>query len=56
MLIQVSSPDRGICAGLVVIDGEVVQAAPVLRFTLGWPYARLMRYLRHRGLQTAILG
>lgn len=38
------------CAGLVVIDGRIVRAAPILRWTLGktprqvWPYFRRKRW------------
>jgi hypothetical protein len=47
MLVQVSGPT--FCAGLVLEDNRVVEAAPILRFTLGWHRHKLVTYFRRRG-------
>lgn len=47
MLAQVTT--NRFCAGLVIRDGVVVEAAPILRHTIGWRTYRLLSYYRGLG-------
>jgi len=40
---------NGFTAGIEVDDGKVVRAAPILRWTVGRPFPRLVRHLEGRG-------
>lgn len=46
MLLQVKGP--GFAAGIVVEDGIVVDAAPILGYTKGWLYDRVIAYISNR--------
>ena len=35
-------------AGLVLIQGIVTDAAPIIRYMLGWQEARMKRYVAHK--------
>jgi hypothetical protein len=37
------------CAGVVIINNIVVEAAPILRWTIGWHRYRLLTYFRQQG-------
>jgi hypothetical protein len=63
-LAQVTWDRSGICAGLVLgrpdarneeVDEMVIEAAPVLRFTLGWPLWHLKSYFQRRHGKVVIL-
>ena len=49
MLVRVVTPHY--VAGVVLVNGVVVTAAPILRWTLGSTFAELTRYLSARRLQ-----
>ncbi len=53
MLVRVVAPH--FVAGLVVEDGKVTEAAPILRYTLGWPQQKASRYFRSKGWKAHIL-
>lgn len=46
MLLQITSAH--FCAGLVMGD-TVTEAAPILRYMIGWPSRRVIRYCAHKG-------
>lgn len=46
-MIQITSPY--FCAGIVLRNGFVVRAAPILQYMLGWTGERALVYARHRG-------
>jgi hypothetical protein len=37
------------CAGLVIEDDHVIEAAPIIKWTIGWHRYRLLKYFRERG-------
>jgi len=40
---------RHLCAGIIVRDGEVVEAAPILRWMIGSPLREIADYCSRRG-------
>lgn len=46
---------RGICAGLSVCDGVVVDSAPILRWTRGKRWSFVRANLASRGFHGAVL-
>jgi hypothetical protein len=36
-------------AGIVVVGGRIVEAAPIIRYMVGWNGAHLVRYCRSKG-------
>ena len=36
-------------AGLVLVGGKVIEAAPILRYMLGWELERVLAYCRRKG-------
>jgi hypothetical protein len=47
ILVRVVAPH--FVAGLSVFEDRVVEAAPILRYAVGWTADRLRRYVRHKG-------
>lgn len=47
MLVQITAPH--FCAGLVVERDKVVEAAPILGWTMGQPYSYIKRICVRRG-------
>lgn len=39
---QITAPH--FCAGLVLADNRVTEAAPILRYMIGWPITRVWLY------------
>jgi hypothetical protein len=37
------------CAGVVLENDRVIEAAPILRWLIGWHRYRLLKYFRERG-------
>lgn len=37
------------CAGVVLRNGRVVRAAPILKYMIGWNELRVLSYARMRG-------
>jgi len=46
LLVQVTS--RDFCAGAIIENEEVVEAAPILAYTIGWHRKRFVDYFRRR--------
>lgn len=46
MLVQVTAPH--FCAGIIVRRDKVIEAAPILQWTLGKPYSWLRRYFARK--------
>lgn len=38
-----------LCAGLVVVNGIVTEAAPILKYMRGWQITRVRGYCNHKG-------
>lgn len=49
MLVQITS--RYFTAGIEVSKGKVVNAAPILRYMVGWDYDRMENYVAFKGWQ-----
>jgi hypothetical protein len=52
VLVQITSPSnisKPYCAGLVVENDHVVEAAPILRWTIGKHRDFIVKYFRNRG-------
>lgn len=41
-LMQITAPH--FCAGLVLVDNQVTEAAPILRYMIGWTITRVWLY------------
>lgn len=52
LLVTVRAPHM--CASLIVRDGVVTEAAPILRWSRGWDRVRLWRYLKRKGWQVTV--
>jgi hypothetical protein len=39
-------------AGVVIEEGKVVRAAPIVKYMVGWPKASVIKYSRGRGWLT----
>lgn len=46
-LYQVTAPH--FCAGVIVRGGFIVEAAPILKWTIGQPYLKLGVYCKQKG-------
>jgi len=53
MLVQVTAPH--FVAGIVLVDEVVVEAAPILRWTIGKDRAFLSAYFRRKGWKAKII-
>lgn len=47
LLVSVDAPH--FCAGLVITDDVVTEAAPILKYMLGWNTERVRGYIRKKG-------
>ena len=54
MLVQVTAPH--FCAGIILKDGIVTEAAPILRWAIGWRRARLSEYFREKGWKAIVVN
>lgn len=45
-MIQITAPH--FCAGLVIIDDRVVEAAPIIRYMRGWTTQQVREYVRKK--------
>ena len=46
----------GMCAGIAVLNGVVIEAAPILSYMRAWPLARVMRYSAQRAFTVEFTG
>jgi hypothetical protein len=53
MLIAVNAPH--FYAGVIVEDGVVVRAAPILKWCVGWQRDRLALYFKRKGWKAIII-
>jgi hypothetical protein len=37
------------CAGVVIENDTVIEAAPIIKWTIGWHRYQLLKYFRERG-------
>jgi hypothetical protein len=54
MLVQVTAPH--FCAGLVLVDGVVTEAAPILKWAIGKRREWLSDYFRQKGWKAVVIG
>lgn len=54
MLVQLYAPH--FCAGLVVQEQRVTDAAPIVRYMLGWSASRVLNYCRQKGWRTKVVS
>jgi hypothetical protein len=54
VLVQITT-DR-YCAGVVIDNDHVVEAAPIVNWTIGWHRYRLLKYFRQRGHKIEAVG
>lgn len=52
-MIQITAPH--FCAGLRVMDGRVIEAAPIVRYMLGWTIQEVSVYVHKKRWDLAIL-
>ena len=50
-----ASGPRPFCAGLILKEGRVVRAAPILRYLLGADELRVERWVRRNGLRLEVV-
>jgi hypothetical protein len=43
-------------AGVVLHDDTVIRAAPIIKYMIGWPRARVLEYCVKRGWHLAVVG
>lgn len=43
------------CAGVVIEDGRVVRAAPIIHYMRGWSQTRAMDYCRRKGWEFVLI-
>ena len=53
MLAQITAPH--FCAGIVLADDEVVEAAPILRYMVGWYRDRVRTYCNSKGWKVRVV-
>lgn len=51
-LVWVNAPHY--CAGLTVADDKVIEAAPILRWSLGKPWPHVRSYFDRKGFQVVV--
>jgi hypothetical protein len=47
---------RHFCAGLVIVNGRCVEAAPILKWAIGKDAEWLRRYLYNKGWKATVCG
>lgn len=54
LLAQITAPH--FVAGLLLSENRVQEAAPIIRYMIGWPRARVREYCHRKGWQVRIVG
>jgi len=52
MLVRITAPHY--CAGLEVLDGKVVETAPILNWAMGKTFREVLIYLRRKGYKVQV--
>ncbi len=49
--VLITAPHLG--AGVVICRGQIIDAAPVVKYMIGWPLERMLDYVKEKGWEIA---